>query len=68
MAALFVGCALSVKSFGFASAPEGGASGAFARLVLYLETVPLLQKKAPPLGELANECEPERVRRAESKQ
>ena len=46
--------------------PKGGASDASARLAFYLETAPLLQK-APPLGELANECEPERVQHAESK-
>ena len=40
--------------------PKGGASDASARLAFYLETAPLLQK-APPSGELANECEPERV-------
>jgi hypothetical protein len=47
--------------------PKGGASDASARLAFYLETAPLLQK-APPSGELANECEPERVQHAESKQ
>ena len=46
--------------------PKGGASDASARLAFYLETAPLLQK-APPSGELANECETERVRHAESK-
>ena len=46
--------------------PKGGASDASARLAFYLETAPLLQK-APPSGELANECEPERVQHAESK-
>ena len=30
--------------------PKGGASSASARLALYLETVPLLQKKLPPRG------------------
>ena len=40
--------------------PKGGASDASARLAFYLETAPLLQK-APPSGELANECEPERA-------
>ena len=45
---------------------KGGASDASARLAFYLETAPLLQK-APPSGELANECEPERVQHAESK-
>ena len=48
--------------------PKGGASDASARLAFYLETALLLQKKAPPPGELANECEPERVQHAESKQ
>ena len=47
--------------------PKGGASDVSARLAFYLETAPLLQK-APPSGELANECEPERVQNAESKQ
>ena len=47
--------------------PPGGASEPSARLAFYLETAPLLQK-APPSGELANECEPERVQHAESKQ
>ena len=46
--------------------PKGGASDASARLAFYLETAPILQK-APPSGELANECEPERVQHAESK-
>ena len=46
--------------------PEGGASDASARLAFYLETALLLQK-APPSGELANECEPERVQHAERK-
>ena len=46
--------------------PKGGASDASVRLAFYLETAPLLQK-APPSGELANECEPERVQHAESK-
>ena len=47
--------------------PKGGTSDVSARLAFYPETAPLLQK-APPSGELANECEPERVRCAESKQ
>ncbi len=46
--------------------PKGGVSDESARLAFYLETAPLLQK-ASPSGELANECEPERVQRAESK-
>ena len=46
---------------------KGGASDASARLAFYPETAPLLQK-APPSGELANKCEPERVQNAESKQ
>ena len=46
--------------------PKGGASDASARLAFYLETAPLLQK-APPSGELANKCEPERVQHAERK-
>ena len=41
--------------------PKGGVSDESARLAFYLETAPLLQK-APPSGELANECEPERAR------
>ena len=46
--------------------PKGGTSDASARLAFYPETSPLLQK-APPSGELANECEPERVQHAEGK-
>ena len=46
--------------------PKGGVSDESARLAFYLETAPLLQK-ASPSGELANECEPERVQRAERK-
>ena len=52
---------------GKASSPsQSNPSDESARLAFYLETAPLLQK-APPSGELANECEPERVQHAESK-
>ena len=48
----------SQSSLRDASSPEGGASW----------LLPVSTNKAPPSGELANECEPERVQHAESKQ